>query len=112
MFNVQLGSGEAFAVMWTVKSAAAYKDLSYKSLLQYNRNTNEKREQTRSETDLVPSEIACVDNSPGRMRWTAVWILQEAVLLADSWSMRHMRRVPSTSYAANSYRFLRILTLP
>ena len=71
------------------------------TLLQYNRNTNEKGEQeikvyfapalencedydkleetsTRLEgihtfvTDLVPSEIACFDNSPGRIRRTAV----------------------------------------
>jgi hypothetical protein len=67
-------------------------------LLQYNRNTNENnrdkdllRPRTRElemmmssahkgnkpvvrtlVTDLVPSEIACFDNSPGRMRRTAV----------------------------------------
>jgi len=72
------------------------------TLLQYNRNTNEKRrtieikvyfapalencedydelEETSTRpdgihtfvTDLVPSEIACFDNSPGRIRRTAV----------------------------------------
>ena len=72
------------------------------TLLQYNRNTNEKKRtieikiyfapalencedynesektSTRLEgmhtfvTDLVPSEIACFDNSPGRIRRTAV----------------------------------------
>lgn len=31
-------------------------------------------------TDLVPSEIACFANSPGRMRRTAVWISREEIV--------------------------------
>ena len=31
-------------------------------------------------TDLVPSEIACLLNSPGRMRRTAVWISREVIV--------------------------------
>ena len=31
-------------------------------------------------TDLVPSEMACFANSPGRMRRTAVWISREEMV--------------------------------
>jgi hypothetical protein len=31
-------------------------------------------------TDLVPSEIACLASSPGRMRRTAVWISRDGVI--------------------------------
>ena len=31
-------------------------------------------------TDLVPSEIACLESSPGRIRRTAVWISREEMV--------------------------------
>lgn len=31
-------------------------------------------------TDLVPSEIACLASSPGRMRRTAVWISRDEMV--------------------------------
>ena len=31
-------------------------------------------------TDLVPSEMACLANSPGRMRRTAVWISRDEMV--------------------------------
>ena len=31
-------------------------------------------------TDLVPSEMACFANSPGRMSRTAVWISREEIV--------------------------------
>jgi hypothetical protein len=31
-------------------------------------------------TDLVPSEIACFESSPGRIRRTAVWISREEIV--------------------------------
>lgn len=31
-------------------------------------------------TDFVPSEMACFDSSPGRMRRTAVWISREEIV--------------------------------
>ena len=31
-------------------------------------------------TDFVPSEMACLANSPGRMRRTAVWISREEMV--------------------------------
>ena len=31
-------------------------------------------------TDLVPSEMACLDNSPGRMRRTEVWISRDEIV--------------------------------
>lgn len=31
-------------------------------------------------TDLVPSEIACLDNSPGRINRTEVWISREEMV--------------------------------
>jgi hypothetical protein len=31
-------------------------------------------------TDLVPSEMACLDNSPGRINLTAVWISREEMV--------------------------------
>lgn len=34
-------------------------------------------------TALVPSEIACLDNSPGRMSRTAVWISRDEMV--DRW---------------------------
>src|SRR5260221_14714874 len=45
-------------------------------------------------TDLVPSEMACFDNSPGRIRRTAVWISREEM-------------VDFLEYAANSVPFVR-----
>jgi hypothetical protein len=32
-------------------------------------------------TDFVPSEIACLDSSPGRMSRTEVWISREEIVL-------------------------------
>ena len=32
-------------------------------------------------TDLVPSEMACLDSSPGRIRRPAVWISREEMVL-------------------------------
>ena len=31
-------------------------------------------------TDFVPSEMACLASSPGRMRRTAVWISREEIV--------------------------------
>ena len=31
-------------------------------------------------TDLVPSEMACLESSPGRMRRTAVWISRDEMV--------------------------------
>ena len=31
-------------------------------------------------TDLVPSEMACLASSPGRMRRTAVWISRDEIV--------------------------------
>lgn len=31
-------------------------------------------------TDFVPSEMACLDSSPGRMRRTEVWISREEMV--------------------------------
>jgi len=36
---------------------------------------------SRMTDDLVPSEIACFDSSPGRIRRTAVWISREEMVL-------------------------------
>ena len=45
-------------------------------------------------TDLVPSEIACFESSPGRIRRTAVWISREEM-------------VDFLEYAANSDNMVR-----
>ena len=45
-------------------------------------------------TDLVPSEIACFESSPGRIRRTAVWISREDM-------------VDFLEYAANSDNMVR-----
>jgi len=49
-------------------------------------------------TDLVPSEIACFESSPGRIRRTAVWISREEM-------------VDFLEYAANSIPSIRILSI-
>jgi len=48
-------------------------------------------------TDLVPSEIACFANSPGRIRRTLVWISREEI-------------VDFLEYAASSANVMSILT--
>lgn len=32
-------------------------------------------------TDFVPSEIACLESSPGRIRRTAVWISRDEIVV-------------------------------
>ena len=62
-------------------SVTVIQKLSYNTTEIQTRDNNRDRSTVHTFiTNLVPLEIACFNNSPGRMRQTVVWILQDKMV--------------------------------